>query len=256
MFDSITVANLPGGGDAYAGYVDGRYANLTALHARFPGKHILEIAVFSGTDAECADCETGDMTPAQMPAWVHRQMARGVHRPVVYSSISVMPTVQSALSGAGIKRSDVRLWSAHYGAGKHICGGMDGTQWTDHSPGTGGSFVDESVLADNFFGGAVDMPLTDADAAKVAAAVWQIAGQVVDPNPPAGGFRTPAHTLTETLRQVYAIQSTLGAEPGKVATAVLAQLDPHAIATAIATQMGPDLGHQVLLELQKQLAKP
>jgi hypothetical protein len=55
----------------------------------------------------------------------------------------------------------VRLMTAHYGAGNHICGpatcnlvtvAADGTQWRDNAPGAGGSLVDESVLLDDFFG--------------------------------------------------------------------------------------------------------
>jgi hypothetical protein len=63
----------------------------------------------------------------------------------------------TALGGAGISRAAVRLWSAHYGQGKHICGpgtcgltrhACDGTQWTDSALGRN---LDESILLSNFF---------------------------------------------------------------------------------------------------------
>jgi len=158
MLDSITVANLPPGADAYGAYVDGNWPTYPAVKTRFPGVPVLSIAVSPAADAECCDCESGDLTPGQVPAWVRRQLTRGVTRPVVYCSASIAGAVLRDLATAGVKREQVRLWSAHY-AGKHICGPgvcsypqADGTQWRDSAPGANGSLVDESLLADSFFG--------------------------------------------------------------------------------------------------------
>lgn len=163
MLDSVTVANLPSGADAYAGYVDGAFQNYQALKARFGGHaHLLSIAVFASDNAECLDIETGDATPAQAPAWVRRQHGRGIRRPVLYASASVMGTVSTTLHGAGLARSSYRLWSAHYNGHAHICGPAtcaypgvppcDGTQWRDNAPGVNGTKIDESLLAGDFFG--------------------------------------------------------------------------------------------------------
>ena len=235
MLDSITPGNLPPGADAYAGYADGRFANLTAMRARFPGTRILGIAVFAATDAEAADCEPGDMMPAQLPAWVKRQQARGVARPVVYASISQMPVVLATLGAAGIPRASVRAWSAHYGAGKHICTGMDGTQWTDRSAGTGGTLVEESLLSGDFFQAQeADMPLTHADAATILNAD----GIIPNPNGnPANPFWTEAQILEDTNQRIRALQVSLAAlagqdDPAALAKAILAGLDPAAIAAA------------------------
>ncbi len=66
---------------------------------------------------------------------------------------SVLPV----LSQANIGRSTVRLWTAHYGLGQHICGPgscgalsveADGTQWTSSALGR---VLDESELQANFF---------------------------------------------------------------------------------------------------------
>jgi hypothetical protein len=66
---------------------------------------------------------------------------------------SVLPV----LSQAKIARSSVRLWSAHYGLGEHICGPSscgalsteaDGTQWTSSALGR---VLDESELLATFF---------------------------------------------------------------------------------------------------------
>ena len=37
MYDCTNVSNLPAGAGAYAGYVDGLFANLTAIERRFAG---------------------------------------------------------------------------------------------------------------------------------------------------------------------------------------------------------------------------
>ena len=163
MYDAIYVANLeppPPHAQAYAGYVDGRWPDYFAIKAAYPRAHLLSIAVFPSDDAEALDIENGDATPAQAPAWVKRQHARGVKRPVCYASADAMIQVWANLQAAGIARTGVRLWSAHYGAGEHICGGgtcgykngdghmvppCDGTQWDD------GAKYDTSILLDSFF---------------------------------------------------------------------------------------------------------
>lgn len=158
MADSVTPGNLPGGYDAYAGYIDGRWPDYAAIAAAH-NVPCLSVAVTAAADADCLDVETGDATPGQAPAWVRRQ-APLVPRPVVYAAASSMAAVLAALTAAGIPRTGVRLWSAHYGAGEHICGpgtckltpvAMDGTQWTDTAAGNDGTQIDASVLADDFF---------------------------------------------------------------------------------------------------------
>jgi hypothetical protein len=167
MFDDVTASLLAPGGTCYAYYVDGHYANISAVaaYARAHHARTLGIAVFASDNAEALDCEPGDATPDQAAGWVKRQRARGVARPVVYASASVMGSILGKLKAAGIGRADVRLWTAHYGAGKHVCGphscgllgvNADGTQWTDHSNGRS---LDESVLDDNFFGAPDPFPV-------------------------------------------------------------------------------------------------
>jgi hypothetical protein len=161
MLDSITPANLPVGADAYLTYVDGKWPTHSAVKTRFPHAHILSLAVFTADNADGCDVEPGDFLPWQVGPWVKRQLARGAWRPVVYASASLMPVVLADLLVAGLHRPQVRLLSAHYGAGKHICGPAtcayrgvppcDGTQWTDAALGTGDNKIDESVLLPGFF---------------------------------------------------------------------------------------------------------
>src|ERR1022692_3292301 len=76
------IASLPTGADAYLGYVGGFWPTYLALLAKFPHSKILGMAINASEDAEGADCEKGDLSIAQMPGWTHRQLARGVWRPV------------------------------------------------------------------------------------------------------------------------------------------------------------------------------
>jgi putative peptidoglycan binding protein len=139
MADSVTVGDLPDGEDAYAGYVSGNFTNVAAIASRFPGKPVLGIAPHADHDADCLDIEKGCAAPSDAAAWVQRQLARGI-KPVLYCSQSGMPAVLAALSAAGIARSQVWLWTAHYNwqLGKHVCSPSacgaqgytaDATQW-------------------------------------------------------------------------------------------------------------------------------
>ena len=163
MLDSIDVGNLPDGAGAYAGYTSGKWPTWVALKKRFAapgGPHLVSIAIDATEHAICLDVEKGDALPSQVAAWVKTEHARHVHRPIVYASASAMNDIVARLKGAGIARTEVRLWSAHYGIGKHICGpsvsgcgfpAADATQWTDSAPGVGGSKVDETLCAVDFF---------------------------------------------------------------------------------------------------------
>lgn len=153
MADSTEVANLPPGMDAYAGYVDGWWPDYAGEVAVEHGVPVMSIAVSPGVPAECLDIENGDATPADVPGWLALARPKVPH-PVLYASVSAMPDVLGVLQGAGVPRSTVRLWSAHYGDGAHVCGPascglvrvpVDGTQWIDHG------LWDESLLSAEFF---------------------------------------------------------------------------------------------------------
>jgi len=159
MFDTTTPGEVPTSGvEAVAGYVGGHWPTYARLVRDHPQAHHLSIAVNAHEDAECLDVEAGDATPDQAPAWVKRQQARGVRRPVLYASVSAMQTVLGALARAGIDRSQVRLWTAHYTKRAHLCSPAcgfgfkstaDATQWTDRALDRN---LDESLCTDAFFG--------------------------------------------------------------------------------------------------------
>lgn len=158
MFDSIVVSQIPADASYVAGYTDGSWPTYASLREAFPHARLLSITVGAANDADCLDVENGDATVSVAPGWVKRQMARRMYRPVVYANASTMPVLLAALEAAGIQRRAVRLWSAHYGVGQHICApgtcdypdipACDGTQWT---PNALGLDLDESLLLGDFF---------------------------------------------------------------------------------------------------------
>ena len=164
MFDTIYNDQFPPGAAAYAAYVDGSLGNqpnYAFIVSKFPKAQHLSISLF-GNNADALDVEAGASTPSEVPAWCAAQRKRGVQRPCVYASASAMNSeILPTLSRAGIARATVRLWTAHYDAGQHICGpnscgalsvNADGTQWTPNAVVNGATLVlDQSLLLENFF---------------------------------------------------------------------------------------------------------
>lgn len=158
MYDSITVSDIPSDAQAVAGYLDGDWQTFSELSGRFPGALLLSITT-SGGDAHAmaVDEEPGDASVAGAVAWLRAAVARGTWRPCAYASASGMGALLAACTAAGLELAGLRFWSAHYGAGEHICGpstcglvsrAMDGTQWTGTALGRN---LDQSLLADGFF---------------------------------------------------------------------------------------------------------
>lgn len=177
MYDTITPALLPAVADAYGAYVGGGWPTYNAVRAAYPRARILSIAVNAAEAAECLDIESGDAALADAPGWHGRAVARGVTLPADYASVSKMAALAAELAAAGIGRPHYRLWSAHYGAGPHICGPStcayrdpqgrmvpqcDGTQWTDAAHGMN---LDASLLVPDFFtrGAPAPKPPQEAD---------------------------------------------------------------------------------------------
>jgi Putative peptidoglycan binding domain len=158
MFDDVNVSLLPASATAVAGYVDGRFANIGQIRAKFPHAEILDIAVFASDDATCLDVEPTDATIAQIFGWFKRQQARKVWRPVIYSSVSNINSIVPTMTANGFARTVYRLWSAHYTFQPHICGPntcnltrwpCDATQWTNRALGRS---LDQSQCVSSFFG--------------------------------------------------------------------------------------------------------
>ena len=161
MYDTIQNDQFPSGAQAYAAYVDGSLGdqpNYSYIVGEFPHAYHLSIALFASDNADALDVEPGAASPDQVSGWYARQKTRGIQRPCVYASASTMQdSILPVLGQARINRASVRLWSAHYGLGEHICGphscgavsiDMDGTQWTSSALGRN---LDASLLLGNFF---------------------------------------------------------------------------------------------------------
>lgn len=172
MPDATNVNLLPARFSAYLGYRDGEFPTGKQLVIMFPDAKLVLLTVNGSSAAHGVrvmpgtDVEPGDLTAEHGAVWVKAALADNpAARPVVYASVEGelgygMPEVLLELAGLGIDRARVRLLSAHYGLGPHICGPssckaisvpMDGTQWTN-SYAVPGGVVDMSLLRPDFFG--------------------------------------------------------------------------------------------------------
>lgn len=224
MADSIVPENLPPIYEAFLAYVDGHWPTASKVRAMFPGARLLTLTVLGGQAvADGCDCEAGDMGPAQAAAWVQRRLAAGEWRPVVYASADAMAGVLYQLDALGITRARVRLLSAHYGEGNHVCGpatckamtvAADGTQWTDSAAGVGGTRIDLSTLNDDFFGAPaptatteVDVTLTQLKAGSTGQPVQNWQGLLV-----AHGLGFMIATGTGNVMQAAGVDGAFGAK--------------------------------------------
>jgi len=149
--------------DAIAAYVNGSYDNYQAARAAFPGRPVLAIDVLGQGVGDTGDFEPHAMNPAEAGTWAKKRMSAGIHRPVVYFSVGNWPIISASLGRAGVSRSEVRIWTSHYGHGKHLCtahcgfgftGTADATQWSDPTylpPPYAGRHLDISLTAPDFF---------------------------------------------------------------------------------------------------------
>jgi len=155
MYDSVNVAEIPRKAEAVAGYVDGLWPTWLDVVREFPRAHKVSIAVTAKAAADCLDIERGDAAIADAAAWVKRQRRAGAKRPIVYTSASNAAALLEALEKAGLKRTQFRLWTAHYTNKQHCCSaacgydvGADATQWSPHALGRN---LDVSLCAPGFF---------------------------------------------------------------------------------------------------------
>lgn len=152
MFDDVNLDLIPADAEVIGVYIDGRYKDLAAAKARFPKAKFVTIAISANDDADVLDVEPGNAGIADIYRWLKRQLGRGVWRPAVYISVGSLDKMMLTMNANGFLRSQYRIWSAHYGAGEHICGPStcrltrepcDWTQWTDWA---NGKSLDESDL--------------------------------------------------------------------------------------------------------------
>ena len=132
MYDSTTAADIPADAKVVAGYVDGLYKWSQADWDRFVNATLVTIAISPATRADVLDCETGDATPEDCPAWIRMQQANGLKLPVIYCSASIRSLVESACDGL-----TYGLWIADWDNDPTIPEGCVGKQYSD-PPASGG----------------------------------------------------------------------------------------------------------------------
>lgn len=156
MFDSITPSNLPGGGDAYLGYPDGRWPDYLAIAAAHGNVPVFALSVFGTVGVGGGvDYEPGDASLLQAAEYISAERAY-VSRPLGYCDWEHAPGLVAAVTEQGVPRNQWRLLVAHWGAGAHICGPTtcklavqaDGTQWLN-APGYDQSEVSADFLHAN-----------------------------------------------------------------------------------------------------------
>lgn len=141
LYDAVTASNMPGDGSLYAYYINGLYANGTAVQNDDPGKIYVPITITANLAAQkgwVLDVETGDATPSQSVTWVHNYPGPN-NEVTVYCNSSTWPSVRSAFQSAGV--SEPSYWVAEYDNNPVIPSGAVAKQYA-----TGG--FDKSVVAD------------------------------------------------------------------------------------------------------------
>jgi hypothetical protein len=129
--DSVTLANLPDGKDAYLAYVtDWPEVTPEKVRARFPHARIVTVTTDPRYIAEILDVEKGAATTAEIQAWYRMVKLHGIPIPGGYASLANMPGVIEELKiAAGGKRSGYKLIVADWDGSAVIPRGYNGKQY-------------------------------------------------------------------------------------------------------------------------------
>jgi len=126
LYDSVNSAAICENAALVAGYVDGAFAWTDQDWARHPSARHVRIAVFADTDdGDVLDCEQGDASPRECPAWIAMRQAAGLAVPTIYCSLWTMPFVQTACDGLVYD-----LWIADWTDEPHIPDGAVACQFS------------------------------------------------------------------------------------------------------------------------------
>jgi hypothetical protein len=114
---------------------------------------IVSITLSAHHTARCLDIEQGGALDGQAPGWLRTFADRTYGPPWLYRSQSGLPALVDTMAAAGVGRDEYLIWSAHYGAGLHVCGPRtcgssvqaDGTQYMSHAD------YDVSIMGDHCF---------------------------------------------------------------------------------------------------------
>lgn len=154
MRDSTNPFDIPVDTPMVAGYIDGDYAWSDAGWRRFPNSRKVTITTGSGTlDANVADVERYDYTPASGVAWAARKLAAGSY-PVLYFSLALWPQILAQLNAQHVAPGLIGAWVADWNRVPNLEPGWLAHQYADSVQL--GRHYDESVVGDYWPG--VDPP--------------------------------------------------------------------------------------------------
>jgi len=177
MYDAIDVANLPPGGDLYAGYDDGRWPDAPAIAARFPGKEVLRITVSPSDDqGVIGDGPPDNGTWPQWVTWVGMRRAAGVD-PWINTNASSWQAGKDAFAAAQVV--EPHWWIADYDNDPTIPPGALMKQYASNAD------YDTSSAAD-YLPGIDPAPTSAAPAASTEEDEMAIYPIQVGPNPTTG----------------------------------------------------------------------
>lgn len=142
MYDAVEASNLPSGGDIYLYYVDGIYANKTAVINRTPGKiHVpCTIGLTPARRGLILDVEKGDATNTDAVNWCAAYPGSNADL-TIYTNSNNFTALKSALKGLSTQPNII---VANYDGVAKIPTGCIGKQFRgDVAPG-----FDQSVIED------------------------------------------------------------------------------------------------------------
>lgn len=191
MYDSVTPTDIPTSAQMVAGYVDGAYAWPDSGWLRFPNARKVTITVTGASlDANVADVEAGDLSPAQGVAWARAKRARG-EVGVLYFSLGLWPQIRAQLTPAEIAAPFFETWVALWDGKAQLQPGWLAKQYAN--PTLSGGHFDLSIVGDYWPG---------VDPAPSSAPPQPSGVPVTIPPPPPGS--------TPPLDQVRAAWARLG----------------------------------------------
>jgi len=130
MYDSVTPSGIPANAQMVAGYVDGLYANIHLMRARFPHAVVVSIAVSALTDdGQVLDVEKGDASPLGALSWVQMRRRAGAD-PSVYVNVSQWDEVRKVFRDSGI--AEPHYWIAKWDSVISIPKGAVAKQFENH----------------------------------------------------------------------------------------------------------------------------
>lgn len=128
MYDTQYPAIVPASAGLVVSYPDGPAGNSYATAQKLFGSRALSIT-WTGQDAQCADIEQWSSFPlTSLPAWIKRQHARGIARPVIYAIYSGLGTNYTQVK-AVVGSLSVSWWLSDWTGKPHALPGADAVQY-------------------------------------------------------------------------------------------------------------------------------